>query len=447
MRTRASSAFPVGLYGVMLLALCALALPRSFAPIERLLLGAASMPLRAFAAVAGVPASADSGMAAAVQSLQQRLAVRVHAQVTAGGKRLLASQVSPLVCAVVAGERKGGGGLPCELRLQRCYRDLRDCLPLVTSGDALVGFLARPGEGPAARDRDTDPALVLLLNHPDAHAVAAQLQLDGGNAPLHLVVEAAAAVDPAPLRTALWDDPYRASRLQQGGLEVRSAALPAAPWACFVPDGLLLGHARVWGYTHAGATLTIGVYVDAPFDSRALSHVALWRADDELPGAPVPATGSVPAVLWPLPGGDAGRSHLTASLLRPLPDGAAVVQDGICFGTVRALAFGQGLVTSFAASRRRWALLLLPDDGEQPPQELVGEVAFQDHGTACVRLSGSSLPQKGYLFTGSNGLCCPPGLLLGRAEPDADSGLLRVVAHQLSGPSAVEVVVPAEDHL
>ncbi|MFM1871093.1 MAG: hypothetical protein RL398_515, partial [Planctomycetota bacterium] len=40
---RSGTAFPVGLYGMLLFALCWLTLPSLFAPVERVALGAASL--------------------------------------------------------------------------------------------------------------------------------------------------------------------------------------------------------------------------------------------------------------------------------------------------------------------------------------------------------------------------------------------------------------------
>ena len=50
-----SSAFPVGLYGALLVALCALTLPGAFQPVERALLGAVARISRAAAAEAVRP--------------------------------------------------------------------------------------------------------------------------------------------------------------------------------------------------------------------------------------------------------------------------------------------------------------------------------------------------------------------------------------------------------
>ncbi|MFY9343511.1 MAG: hypothetical protein WAT39_13525, partial [Planctomycetota bacterium] len=57
MRQR-SAAFPVGLYGLLLFALCWLTLPAVFAPLEPLLVGACCLSVRLVATFAGDPVGA-----------------------------------------------------------------------------------------------------------------------------------------------------------------------------------------------------------------------------------------------------------------------------------------------------------------------------------------------------------------------------------------------------
>ncbi|MBL8730734.1 MAG: hypothetical protein JNM25_20110, partial [Planctomycetes bacterium] len=164
---------------------------------------------------------------------------------------------------------------------------------------------------------------------------------------------------------------------------------------------------------------------------------------------PAPANGlplrRQPAIVRDLPGAVHGRHLLSAG--SAVPDGAAVVQDGLFLGTARALSFGLGLVTSFPASRHRWSLLLLPADPAARPRELDG-VIVQTDGTDCwlrwqhdaVGGDGERLPA-GHLFTGSNGPNCPAGLWIGSAEPHPyDRSLLIVHTSSLPGPRAAEVV-------
>lgn len=435
-----STAFPVGLYGALLLALCWLLLPTVFAPLERLLLGTALLPQRWLAWVGGTVAEAgSSGARDRLVELRGQLRERSwQADVEPGRSRMPAS-LEPLLCRVHGAERLGGGSMPSELRLDRTYEELAGCTDLVTKGDQLLGFLARPGVGTASLDRPTDLARVLLLNHPQSRVVAAAIHCDGAE-PLRCVIEAAAAVDPSPLRTALHDDPYRAVLLRQGGGEVRTLALSAS-WIGTVPEGLGLGRARVWGYQRSdGDTLTIGIYVDPLHDPRALSSVVLWQA---VPGAHAKEIEPeyAAARLQPLPSGQGGQWLVYTD--RPVPDGAAVVQDGVCLGRARGVAFGQGIATSLQASQKPWALLLLPDDPSLPPQELFGEVVRADAATSWFRPRRGTIGvgATGWVFTGSNGPFCPAGLLVGRAEAESGRNLLRIALPSHDGPLQGSVVV------
>jgi hypothetical protein len=436
-----TTAFPLGLYGALLLALCWLLLPALFAPVERLLLGVACLPQRWLAALGGRIAAAGDDAAAQRASrcvaLRARLRARCWEHDVEPGRALVPMALEPLLCRVLTAGGTGGGGLPSELRLDRSYRELAGCADLVTKGDQLLGFLARPGVGIALRDRPDDPARVLLLDHPESRAVPAAVALpDGGE--LRCVVEAAAAVDPAPLRTALHDDPYRAARLQRDGIPVRTIALEQN-WVGTVPQGFGLGRTKVWGYRRTdGETLTIGVYVEPAHDPRALSSVVVWQSVPEAQAielGPDMAT----ARLQPLAGGRGGRWLLDGTAA--VPDGAAVVQDGLCLGRARGVAFGQGLVTSLAASRQPWALLLLPDDETLAPLELFGEVVAADGAVAWFRPRRGAVPAAagGVLFTGANGVLCPAGLLLGRA--DAAGELLRIATPLPLGPQMASVAV------
>jgi hypothetical protein len=442
---------------MLLFALCWLTLPRAFAPIERVVLGAACVLPHALCGFAGEPADAASPeVLARLHELAAELRAGVRAYDTAGAQRLVPAGFEPVVCAVVAtGERRGGGGEPCELRLDRSHAELRDCCTFVTKGDALLGHLVRAGRGIAAEDAEDAPALVQLLNHPAARPTAGVLALDDGAA-LRMVVRAAAVVDPAALRVDLSDDPYLAARMERGGRPVRTMDLPGAD--ADAPAGLLLGRTRIWGYERTASTepLTIGVFVAPPVEVRALSYVVVWRrAEAEAPaaaaveaaadGGPV-GHGFLPALVWDLPGAATGR-HLVAAEAA-VPEGAAVVMDGLCLGTARGLAFGLGLVTSFPQSRHRWNLLLLPSEGERRPLELSGEVIEADGNVAWVRCRGAGLAEggerlpAGYLFTGSNGRNCPAGLLLGTARPHRFTrDVLEVTTPVQDGPRRAAVVL------
>lgn len=438
-----SSAFPVGLYGALLIALCALTLPAAFQPVEQTLLGAAARVSRLAASAAGDPVAAASPAAGAERVARTADVLRrVAAQAVGGAPRELALRHGPVRCRVVAvGGRGGGGGAPCELRLDRTYAELADCLSIVTQGDCFVGFIPRPGGPGAADDVAADAARVLLPNHPLAQPLHAEVEV----APAirsRVVVRPAAAADPAPLRVDLWDDPYSAARMERALLPVwtRSVAGSVSP----VPGGLRLGSTRIWGYAQTDDTeaLAIGVFVAPEPRAPSLSHVVAWRRD--VAGAP--AEPSIPpafasGVAHELPGMAAGRFLLVAD--GAVPDGAAVVRDGALLGLARPLAFGSGLVTAFAASRQPWSFLLAPDGGDAPPIELRGVVVRADGERAWVRRIGDliaapPLPASGELFTGSNGAHCPAGLLVGRCDGDPqDLNQLVVTLPPLHGTAAV----------
>lgn len=444
-----STAFPVGLYGMLLLALAWLTLPRVFAPIERVLVGAACVVPRLYAAWFGEPAlAADARARVRIAELGDDLERRVARHDLAGAGVVLPVGDEPLSCGVLSVGRRGGGGEPSELLLDRSYRELLGCRELVTKGGALLGFLLQPGVGAAADDGPDDPARVVLCNHRDAPRLCCGIdQPDGGQ--LRFVVRAAASVDPAPLCVDLWDDPYRAARLERSGQAVFT--LPVAFGPQRVPGGLALGSTRVWGYAgEAGAApLTIGVYVVPPYEPRALSHVVVWRAfdaavDDAPPPSPLRAHRRAAAVVYDLPGARRGRHLLVVSAR--VPDGAAVVQNGLFLGTARGLAFGTGLLSSFVASRQHWTLLFLPDDPGEDPVELQGQVVRQDGDAALLRWRGDRERMlrigEGYLFTGSNGRFCPAGLWIGRARPHAlERELLEVTVPVTPGPQRAQVIV------
>lgn len=438
------SAFPLGLYGLLLLALCWLSLPGFAAGLERWAIGAACLVPRAIAAVAGQPvAAASAAVREHLLELRDELNRRVAASdLGVGGpaERLQRGRQA-VHCAVLAVSRRGGAGEFAELRLDRSYAELQGCEDLVTKGEALVGFLARPGVGVAADDGPGSPARVLLLNHPAAPPLHAAVALPDGSR-LRCVVRAGGSGDPAPLRVDLWEDPYLAARLDRAGLPVRTRGV-ADTFADGLPPDLLLGATRIWGYPAMadGAPLTLGVFVAPAVSSRALSHVVLWRVVGESrPALPARVPLARAAIVYDLPGAANGRHLLVGG---DVPDGAAVVQDGCLLGTARALAFGCALVTSFAASRQRWSLILLPDDRALPPRELEGEVVRARAGVALLRCRTTAGLRlcAGHLFTGSNGEHCPAGLWIGTAAPLDDAAMLEVRVPDGAGSRSVEVLV------
>ncbi len=446
---RTQQAFPVGLYGMLLFALCWLTLPTVFAPLERWGLGLVSLVPEFAADWRGTPVhAAEPAVTARLQELTFDLDVRTARHDIGSAARFVPAGWEPVHCAVLSADsRRGGGGQPAELLLDHSYAELAGCSTFVTKADVLLGYLVFPGEALAGEDEPDDPARVILLNHRAAAPVMAETSQASGGA-LQMIVGPAAVVDPAPLRVDLWDNPYAASRLRHGGQSVHVVPLDRA--GTQPPPGLWLGRTRIWGYdSEAGQDpLTIGVYVVTPFEPRSLSHVVVWRQRGV--SAPVQPLRQrlqrIPARLMDLPGA-AGRRFLL-SAAAAVPGDAAVVHEGLCIGTTRGLSFGNALVTSFLGSRRRWNLILLPSEADGRPRELSADVVDADAGDALLRCHGDSydgfhapLP-RGYLFTGSNGRGCPAGLFLGAAEPGDELDELLVTIPLQTGPLDVEVLVP-----
>jgi hypothetical protein len=417
-----STAFPVGLYGALLLALCALTIPAPFAPVERALLGGAALVGRFVAGLVGTPVAANTTPAAAAAQRVAALHARLDRHGAAGAPAGLVARFDPAPCTVVVvGGRGGGGGEPCELRLDRTYAELADCLPIVTQGDRYLGHVPQPG-GPGAQDDALgDFARVLLANHPLARSVHADVEVDAA-ARLRVVVGPASAADPAPLRVDLWDDPYQAARLDRAFLPVRTRDVPGS--ASAAPGGFRVGTTRIWGYprTERSESLTLGVYVTPDALPQALSHVVVWRQRGAEASGPerrrAPTTR--PGVAHALPGAAHGRCLLVAD--ENLADGAAVLQDGRLLGVAKGLAGGAALLTGFGASRQPWNLILLPDDPAAAPVELHGAVVHSTGERVWVRCRARATTQAtigpGQLFTGSNGPACPPGLWIGAAAAD-----------------------------
>ncbi|MFK7742432.1 MAG: hypothetical protein AB8H80_19115 [Planctomycetota bacterium] len=493
---RKSAAFPVGLYGMLLFALSWLTLPMLFAPLERWLVGSACLLPRLASSWLGEPAKAESKAALQLISkmgveLQQRVqdqafvgtgffaqaaaaaeaagaAASAHEQEAADALLMELAQSQQVLCTVRSVRRRGGGGAPSELLLEQTYLELVGCKRLVTKGSALVGFLLQPGQPGAARDSWHDPARIMLANHRYAPRLFAALELRDRER-LRFVVRPASIADPAPLVVDLWDEPYRAARLRKGGEPVRTLALGENG----VPTGLLLGRTLVWGYeseSRDAPALPIGVFLEPAVAAEALSHVVLWRPLQPVeppPGARQAMregpTGRqarvraqrVSATTFELPGVSHGRHLLVTPAA--VPDGAAVVQDGLFLGSASGLRFGASLMTSFGTSQRPWSLLFLPRHPGAEPVELRARVeatsAPRDSERGLVRLrwqgpreGQSPVRGRGDLFTGSNGAFCPAGLWIGRASADDyESDLMHVELPGSRGPRHVEVFVAVEE--
>lgn len=445
-----SAAFPVGLYAMLLFALAWLTLPRVFAPIERWLVGSACFVPRVASAWFGEPAfAADREALSRIHELGEQLTERVRQHDFAGAGISMDAGDDKLLCGVLSIGRRGGAGQPSELLLDHTYDELIGCREVVTKGGALLGFLLKPGVGRAVDDTYDDPARVMLCNHRDAPRLYASLQNRDGSQ-LRFVIEPAAAVDPAPLRVDFWDDPYRAAQLKD--TQQRVYTLPVMYGKQRVPGGLLVGRTRRWGYEGEGEEppLTIGMFVTPAVVARALSHVVVWRAGDVRQPVAGRASGlrsrhRASATVYDLPGASHGRHLLVCT--ESVPDGAAVVQDGLFLGTARGLCLGTGLVTSFVASRQAWTLLLLPDGDGEAPIELHARVERTAGNVAWLKLTGVPMEQiarvgRAFLFTGSNGQFCPAGLWIGVAEPAVEGfNVLKVTVPMGSGPRSAEVLV------
>lgn len=449
-----SAAFPAGLYGMLLFALAWLTLPRVFAPLERWMVGSACFVPRLGSRWFGEPAmAANRDNLARIGELTDELEARVQRHDFAGAGVTMPVDDEKLLCGVLSIARRGGAGEPSELLLDHTYAELAGCREIVTKGNALLGFLLRPGVGRAAEDQPDDPARVMLCNHKDAPRLYAALQNQDGSQ-LRFVISPAAIVDPAPLRVQFWDDPYRAAKLSESQQRVYTRPLLFGEQR--VPGGLLVGRTRRWGYEQENGedSLTIGVFVTPAFAPRALSHVVVWRSG-QYPRPPIKIRSPLrsrrrlAATVYDLPGASHGRHMLVAS--EDVPDGAAVVQDGLFLGSARGLCLGSALVTSFVASRQAWSLLFLPDGEQDSPIELHGRVTQSEGNVAWLEWSGPSREQlarlgKGYLFTGSNGQFCPAGLWIGRAEPDRfERNRLKVTVFAEKGPRQAEVIVGERD--
>lgn len=449
-----SAAFPAGLYAMLLFALAWLTLPRVFAPLERWLVGSACFVPRVGSAWLGEPAmAANREELALIGELSDELLDRVKRNDCAGAGITMPVGDTSILCGVLSVGRRGGGGEPSELLLDYTYAELAGCREIVTKGPVLLGFLLQPGVGRAVDDGPNDPARVMLCNHRDAPRLYAALENQDGSQ-LRFVIEPAASVDPAPLRVDFWDDPYRAAKLRES--QQRVYTLPIAFGHQRVPGGLLVGRTRRWGYERDGDedSLTIGMFVTPAVAPRALSHVVVWRSGEH-PAAPrefhstLRSRRRIQAVVYDLPGATRGRHMLVAD--EDVPDGAAVVQDGLFLGSARGLCLGSALVTSFAASRQNWSLLFLPTEGNGGPVELHGSVVRTEGNVAWLKWSGPSREQlarlgNGFLFTGSNGKFCPASLWIGRAVPDQfERNLLKVIVPIMKGPRIAEVIVAERD--
>ncbi|MCA8975254.1 MAG: hypothetical protein KDC98_11060, partial [Planctomycetes bacterium] len=176
-------AFPAGLYGMLLVAVFGLTLPSLFSRIERVLVGTAAIVPHVLGSWTANPvAAAGPAELARIGVLRRALADGVRHHDVRGAEPLMPAGFEPIVCSVVSSARRGGAGQPSVLRLDRTHAELVGCSELVTKGNALLGFLQRPGVGLAVDDSEQDFALVVLLNDRSSRRVAAAMEFDGGGA-------------------------------------------------------------------------------------------------------------------------------------------------------------------------------------------------------------------------------------------------------------------------
>ena len=94
--------FPLGLYATLLAACCALVLPGLAAPVERVMLGATTLPLRVHGVFTGRPAmAATAEPLPRVVSAGERLAGSLQREALAGSRPLVQQGLRPVVCRVV----------------------------------------------------------------------------------------------------------------------------------------------------------------------------------------------------------------------------------------------------------------------------------------------------------------------------------------------------------
>jgi hypothetical protein len=403
--------FPVGLYATLFAGVCMLIAPPAVRDVEARLRGWQCLPLRVYGNLATDVAAAElhmpSDASAALLHAQARAALRMPDELPPPAR-------NSVVCRVTGFD--GGGTSPTVLRLDRPRGALRGAMSFVTHGDALIGFL-RDGD-------DDDVARVDLLERRDSARAPRRVvaAVDVGGRRLRFLVEPALAIEPAPLRCVLPEDPYLAASLRTTGLAVVTDAVnggdPLAP-----PAGLSIGTLECFGYPDRD--IVVGLYVRPSRDPRALATVVVHG--DELT--------SSTELDDPLA---AGERRAIAGLRLPVRRGerwyAAVAGDGVVgersavvrgdtiVGLVTSAGPGHALVTPVTQAGWLRTFLLLPDGGA-PSRALRGRFVVDDGGVARIATDVGSQPLvDGTLFTGVSTPDCPPGLRIGRVHVDGNGG-------------------------
>lgn len=435
----------MGLYGLLVASVFGLFFQGQLETPLSWLRTVVSLPLRAYSIVWSPPPAfaATESTAANATRLRRELVRRLEDTVLAGG-RSPGAGYAPRVHGVVDRSHD-------TLVLAASRQDVAGCHPLVTAGDRLLGFLAWEAE----HGKD-GAAVVRLLHHtpgvrrfrglggeelkvqavPLPRRIPARIHL-GELQTLRCLVEPARVIDDWPLRCALVEDPYLASRLRSSGQAVVTDDASHGSSSGRLPPGLLIGTLKIWGYPEHD--IPIGLYVEPAQDAAAVCAVVLWhgtRSGDNgmVQGAPVPQ----PVRWMQMPGPAGPRWLVTAASGVRLCPGAALAQDGVLLGTLQDPWSGQSLALPFRRSTRPWSVLLLPRPGSAETRvlELCARVV-QDDGEvvtlAVTRVPPSGLPA-GYLFTGANGPHCPLGLYLGAVRPEGDRLLLRPQDPAITSP-------------
>lgn len=419
-------------------AVVCVALPTWPRRVEGWLGAACCVPLRAW----GVRDVAVRGPLAFGTAAPAGLARREAESAFAGSEKLAALGLRGELCTVLGREAEGAARLPARLVLERSADELRGAAAFVTHGDNLLGFLCG-----AEQERADGRAVVELLHAlpeqgPVRVPAAVQVADGDGDGTLRFLVEPAGAIDRWPLRCRFLEDPYLASRIRASGPDVRVVALGAS--AGDAPAGLRIGTLRVWGYRRDAATIPIGLFVEPALDPRAIARVVVWRPAAAAPlDTPPLAADREPVGLLtlPAPPPDDRRWFLHAATTVVLPRGAPLLDGARLVGSVRRAGSGYALATPFGEGAALWSLILLPDDPLAPVQYFSARGVRRTGSVVELRIAtGGPLPVAGYLFTGSNGAHCPPGLPIGPARPlPGASDALAVAVPAATGALTVQV--------
>ena len=425
MRAGPSSPFPTALYAGLLLALIALWGRKQVLGIEQRLRGFTVWPLRICASWSSEVQAAEEPDEAAQNALAAKgreLVRRLETAAAALPLEVRPSGYEPLVCRVVEHRQAVQEKSSSLLVLDVAPAVLAECLPFVTLGANLVGFLETcDGESGVA---------VAMLHRAAERSVArvgprrvfAEFPVSGSGPMLRCLVEPARVGEPWLLRCLAIEDPYRASSVTTSGAIVRTAHLDGD--LAGVPAGLVLGELRVRGFETQGRAVPIGLYVRPLLQLSAISAVTLWRQralgskSDEAGVRTGFAETHVahPAALMDLPAPPpTNRSWFlsTQGGLR-LARGAAVLRHGALAGFVLSSGSGYAIAAPLGAPTR-FSVLWMSSTGDAAPIELMASTVAVDGGLVTLAIEGESsdLPTKGSVWTGAIGPHCPAGIPIG----------------------------------